>query len=152
MKKNLILLLICLFAATSTTTAKSLVISMKNNKKVYYLLGGETNPMMRFVDGNITVEADSYTISDIKNFYISETDDPNAIEGVLTKNDISYNANTLIINSSNVNSIKVYTINGAQVNTEIQKSGDIIAVDLNSLPQGTYIVTAGGSSFKVMKK
>ncbi len=152
MKKNLTLMLVCLFAITGTAIAKSLVITMKNNTKIYYLLGGETNPMMRFIDGQVTVDADNYTISNIKNFYISETDDPSAIEEVLTKHDINYSANTLVINSSNINSVKVYTMNGTQVNAEIQNSGDIIAVDLNSLPQGTYIINAGGSSFKVMKK
>ncbi len=144
---------LCLFGAVGSTMAKSLVIRMQNNKRVFYLLGGETNPMMRFVDGKITVEADSYTISDIKNFYISETDDPLlSIESVLSKSDVKYNANTLVINSSEIKTIKVFTVGGTHVDAEIQKSGDIIAVDLNSLPQGTYIINAGGSSFKVMKK
>ncbi len=142
----------CLLMATGMAEAKSLVLTMKNGTKVYYLLGGETNPMMRFVDGQVTVDADEYTITNIKNFYISETDDPTAIENVLSKNDVSYNANTLVINSSNVKDVKVYSANGTQVKAEIQKAGDIITVDLNSLATGTYIINAGGSSFKVMKR
>ncbi len=152
MKKTLLTALACLLMTAGIAEAKSLVITMKNNKKVYYLLGGETNPMMRFVDGKITVEADAYTISDIKNFYISETDDPVAIENVLSKKDVKYSANTLVINSENVGTVKVYTTSGAQVNADIQKAGDITTVDLNSLGTGTYIINAGGSSFKVMKK
>ncbi len=152
MKKNILLLLICLLASMGTATAKSIVFTMQNGTLVYYLLGGETNPMLRFVDGKVTVDADEYSLSDIKNFYISSTDDPNSIESVLTKQDISYNANTLVINSSNAGTVKVYSISGAQVNAEIQKSGDIITVDLNPLDKGTYIINAGGSSFKVMKK
>ncbi len=142
----------CLLMATGMAEAKSLVLTMKNGTKVYYLLGGETNPMMYFVDGQVNVNADEYTITNIKNFYISETDDPVGIENVLSKNDISYSANTLVINSPSVKDVKVYAVNGAQVNAEVQKAGDIITVDLNSLATGTYIIKAGGSSFKVMKK
>ncbi len=152
MIRILLATLICLFTAVSATEAKSLVITLQNSKKVYYILGGETNPMMRFTDGTITMEADEYIISDIKNFYISETDDPSNIEKILTTKHIEYRANTIAIKASDINTIKVYDISGKQINAEVLKNNDIITVNLNSLGSGTYIINADGNSFKVMKK
>ena len=58
--KKLALSLSLFFLACMTATAKSVVFTLSNGTKIYYLLGGETNPVMRFVDGKITVNADSY--------------------------------------------------------------------------------------------
>ncbi len=152
MRKTLVMALVCLFAAVGATEAKSLVINLQNGTKAYYLLGGDTNPMMRFVDGKVMMDADEYSIGDIKNFYISETDAPNSIEGILTENDVQFRANTLVINAGDAKGVKVYGANGAQVETDVQQHGDIVTVDLNALRSGTYIVYVSGSSFKVMKK
>ncbi len=152
MKKKFIMTLLCLFGAVGMAEAKSLVLNLQNGKKVYYLLGGETNPMMRFVDGKVTMEADEYSLGDIKSFYISETDDPSGIESVLKASDVHYKSNTFVINSSDIETVKVFGLNGMQVKADVQKHGDIITVDLNALGSGTYIIDVDGSSFKVMKK
>ena len=55
-------------------SAKSVVFTLSNNTKVYYLLGGEKNPVMKFVDGKLVVNTDTYEFSKIKNFVISEED------------------------------------------------------------------------------
>lgn len=133
--------------------AKSLVLTLKDGTLVYYLLGGETNPMMRFVDGKVTVDADEYTISGIKNFYISEEDDPNSIEDIKGNKDFAnYSNNTLIVKTSKTRSVKVFNINGAEMDADIQKSDDMTSVALNRLPKGAYIIRVGESSFKVIKK
>lgn len=109
--------------------------------------------MMRFVDGKVTVDADEYTISGIKNFYISEEDDPNAIEGIKSsKENAAYSNNTLIIKSGNQKLVKVFAINGAEVEAEITNANDMTSVGLNRLPKGAYIIRVGNTSFKVIKK
>ncbi|MBQ6751208.1 MAG: T9SS type A sorting domain-containing protein [Bacteroidaceae bacterium] len=150
--RKLTLLLTIMLLASLGAAAKSLVFTLGDGTKVYYLLGGETNPMLRFVDGKMTVDTDEYELSNIKNFYISEEDDPNAIEPVLTRQNVSFSANTLVINDAQVKAVKVYTVDGAAVKADVQQVGDVISVNLNGLAKGAYIVNVGKSSFKVMKK
>jgi hypothetical protein len=47
--------------------------------------------------------------------------------------------------------VQVYTTAGTPVQANIKVMGDKILVDLNQLPQGTYVVKMGQSSLKVMK-
>lgn len=151
MKKITILFTLMLIVSAGAM-AKSVVFTLANNTKVYYLLGSETNPMMRFVDGKMTVNADTYNFSDIKNFYISSEDDPNAIESTLAASNMTYSANTLVVKASEVKSVKVYSVGGKEVNADIQKAGDVITVNLNGLEKGAYVISTGDASFKVLKK
>ncbi|MEE0521391.1 MAG: T9SS type A sorting domain-containing protein [Bacteroidaceae bacterium] len=144
------LFLLCL--ACATATAKSLVFTLSNGTKVYYLLGGETNPMMRFADGKMTVNADTYEFTGIKNFYISAEDDPNSIEDLLEKRDISFKDNTVVIQSADAKNAAVFSASGTAMQADIMKDGDIITINLNSLPSGNYVIKAGKVSFKVSKK
>jgi hypothetical protein len=151
MKQKLLAFITALVLVSGTAFAKSLVLTLSNGKKVYYLLDNKTTTMMRFVDGKITVVTDEYTFSNIKNFYISEQDDPNSIEEVISKSNATYRANTLVVNTVNT-PVKVYTTNGMEVNAETSNTGSTTSVDLNNLAKGTYIIRIGDSSFKVMKK
>lgn len=151
MKKITILFTLMLIVSAGAM-AKSVVFTLANNTKVYYLLGSETNPMMRFVDGKMTVNADTYNFSDIKNFYISSEDDPNAIESTLAASSMTYSANTLVVKASEVKSVKVYSVGGKEVNADIQKAGDVITVNFNGLEKGAYVISTGDASFKVLKK
>ncbi len=150
MKKLAFLSFMCLVSLT--TMAKSVVFTLSDGTKVYYLLGGETNPVLRFVDGKMKVDADLYELSDIKNFFISEEDDPNGIEALLSKQDITIKANTVVVNSSAVKTLKVFTLSGVEVKADVQRQNDVLTVDLNSLEKGTYVISTGKSSLKVMKK
>lgn len=150
MKKLTFLLL--LLMASIGASAKSVVFTLNDGTKVYYLLSKEVNPIMRFKDGKLVVNEDAYEFSDIKNFYISDEDDPNAIEAVLSKQNVRFSANTVIIRSDAVKNVKVYTLDGVEVKAPVQKTGDVIAVDLNGLERGTYLISTGTSSLKVLKK
>ncbi len=150
MKKLAFLSFMCLVSLT--TMAKSVVFTLSDGTKVYYLLGGETNPVLRFVDGKMKVDADLYELSDIKNFFISEEDDPNGIEALLSKQNITIKANTVVVNSSAVKTLKVFTLSGVEVKADVQRQNDVLTVDLNSLEKGTYVISTGKSSLKVMKK
>jgi len=148
--KRIFLPLLLLFSVGAS--AKSVVFTLTDGTKIYYQLSSETNPMLRFKDGKMTVNDDVYEFSDIKNFYISDEDAPNAIESVLSKQNITFKANTLLIRSEDVKSLKVYTLEGVEVKVQVQKTEDVLSVDLNGLERGTYLISTGNSSIKVWKK
>lgn len=131
--------------------AKSLVVTLDNNSLVYYLLGGETNPVMKFVDGKVTINTDVYEISGIKNFYISDTDDPNGIEQVLAERKFSFNGNVFVV-KGDAKAVKVYGVNGASAKADVKGADGYVSIDLGNLPQGAYVIKLGDASFKVMKK
>lgn len=152
MKGKITLLATCLFFAAAThLPAKSLVLTLKNGKLVYYLLGQDVNPMLRFVDGDIVVNTDKYEFSNVKNFYISATDDPSGIEQTIAQH-IQHGHNMLILDTESPLPIHVYTLEGQQMQAYTQQSDGKTIINLNPLPQGTYIVTIGESSLKILKK
>ena len=152
MNKRIVIAIACLLFSIGISFGKSLVLTLANNTLVYYMLGGDKNPMMRFADGKVCVNSDEYAFSNIKNFYISETDDPSGIEHLLKEQQITYKAGTLIVNTDNPESIGVYNANGMKVSVPVEQSGDAVAVSLNQLPKGVYVVRVGESSFKVLKQ
>lgn len=141
-----------LLIASIGASAKSVVFTLNDGTKVYYLLSAEVSPMLRFKDGKMVVNEDTYEFTDIKNFYISEEDDPNAIEKVLAKHNVTFEANTVVINSDSVKILKVYTLDGVEVKVPVEKSENVISVNLNGLERGTYLISTGDSSLKVLKK
>lgn len=150
MKKLTILCVLCL--ASMAAMAKSLVLTLNDGTLVYYLLGGETNPRMCFVEGKITLNTDTYEISGIKNFYISKEDDPVGIDDVQVATETRFSANTFIISADAVKTIKVYAINGTEVEVDVTEANGLVSVNLNGLKRGVYVISTGQSSFKVMKK
>ena len=141
-----------LLIASIGASAKSVVFTLNDGTKVYYLLSAEVSPMLRFKDGKMVVNEDTYEFTDIKNFYISEEDDPNAIEKVLAKHNVTFEANTVVINSDSVKILKIYTLDGVEVKVPVEKSESVISVNLNGLERGTYLISTGDSSLKVLKK
>ena len=141
-----------LLIASIGASAKSVVFTLNDGTKVYYLLSAEVSPMLRFKDGKMVVNEDTFDFTDIKNFYISEEDDPNAIEKVLAKHNVTFKANTVVINSDSVKILKVYTLDGVEVKVPVEKSENVISVNLNGLERGTYLISTGDSSLKVLKK
>ena len=152
MKRRLTLLIASILLATTTLSAKSLVLTLKNGTLVYYLLGGDTNPVMRFTDEGMTVNADKYEFSGIRNFYISDTDDPNGISHTTQGAEASYKNNMLTLSSKETKAIRIYSADGSEISAPVQQKGNATQIDLNALPQGTYIISDGTTSFKVLKK
>ena len=152
MNKRIVIAIACLLFSIGISFGKSLVLTLANNTLVYYVLGGAKNPMMRFADGKVCVNSDEYAFSNIKNFYISETDDPSGIEHLLKEQQITYKAGTLIVHTDNPESIGVYNANGMKVSVPVEQSGDVVAVSMTQLPNGVYVVRVGESSFKVLKQ
>ena len=73
MKKFRVIILMALTLITGSISAKSVVFTLSDGTQVYYLIGGGSNPIMTFENGSVTVNSDTYQISDIVNFYISKT-------------------------------------------------------------------------------
>lgn len=152
MNKRIVIAIACLLFSIGISFGKSLVLTLANNTLVYYMLGGAKNPMMRFADGKVCVESDEYTFSNIKNFYISEADDPSGIEHLLKEQQITYKAGTLIVHTDSPESISVYTVNGMKISVPVEQAGNVVAVSMTQLPNGVYVVRVGESSFKVFKQ
>lgn len=149
--KKLVILAVALISAIAVQ-AKSVVFTLSDGTKVYYLIGGEANPVMKFVEGGITVNADAYTFSQIKNFYISDTDDPTSVQSPSTARP-SRRGNVLLIPvMGSKPSVKVYAVSGSEVEADITVTDGHASVSLDRLPSGTYIVRNGQSSIKVMKR
>lgn len=152
MKK--LLTLIALMAFVMSASAKSVVFALKDGTLVYYFLGGDVKPVMRFVEGKVTVNTDTYEFSDIKNFYISAEDDPNItnIENLFAQDEKQFSGNVFVLKTATAKPVKVYDANGAMVEVEVNQADGYISVDMNSLRRGTYIIKVGEGSFKVLKK
>lgn len=131
---------------------KSLVLTLNDGGRVYYLLGGDVDPMMRFVDGGMTVNADGYAFADIKNFCISDEDDPNGVEQILSRAGASYKGNMVCMQVSQEVPVKVCTLDGRSVQVTVRVVDDVVCVDLNALPTGIYMVSIGNTSLKVIKE
>ena len=150
MKRLAFLFSLCLLSLG--TQAKSLVLTLSDGTQMYYQLGGETNPVMRFNQGVMTVETDTYQLSEIKNFSISDSDAPSGIADQPTTLHPHFVANTMVINATDAPQVKVFASGGNEVQADVKKSGDVISINLNALPRGTYIISTGKASVKVMKK
>ncbi len=149
MRKKLSLLS-CLLLACACVSAKSLLFTLKDGTQVYYLLGGEKNPIMTFHNGQTTINDDSYTISDIVKFVISDTDDPNNITETHIPS-ASLKGNCFMVNQAS-GEVKVYNLSGMEVKARVEKVNDCLSIDLSSLPKNTYIIKVGEQSFKVQKR
>lgn len=151
MKKRLLVMIACTVLSAPFVLSKSLVLTLTDGTLVYYLLGGDVNPMMRLSKDGIQVNADTYTFGNLKNFYISLTDDPNGIEQVLTNAHVSYSHNMLVFNAVGADKVQVYTTAGTPAQADVKVMGDKVLVNLSQLPQGAYVVKMGQSALKVMK-
>ena len=148
-KACFLLLFLSMFALN--VCAKSIVFTLSNGSLVYYLVGSTNGPVMKFVDGKCVVNTDLYEFSQIKNFYVSETDDSSAMNAVKTHDDFSWRDNVLFV-KSDASAVQVFQASGAQCDAAISADGGLVTVNLSACPKGVYIVKVAGSSFKVIKK
>ncbi len=139
MKKTLLIALMA--CSCMMASAKSLVLKMTDGTEVYYLLGGETTPVMKIVEGQVVVNADTYEFSGIDRFYISATDNPVGIKDM---------SGTLYTKAGGT--LHIYTLDGKQVQAPTSNVDGIEAVDTNQLPAGAYIINVNGKSIKFLKK
>lgn len=128
-----------IFALALTMQAKSLVITLADGTEVYYLLGGDEDPVMKFVDGKVVINTNTYEFSDIQKFYISQTDDPVGIK-----------AESLYLKGDKT--IEVYSLDGKKMDIKTTTTDAFSAINTSPLPKGVYIVRIGNQQMKVLKK
>lgn len=155
MHKLLRLSLFSLLASVCiSSNARSVVFSLTSGQKVYYLIDNVRNPIMKFVDGKAVVNADAYEFNDIGSFFISETDDPNAITPPsVGTHHLTENGNMLLIETINASGISILSANGIKMNVPVSQANGYACIDLSQLNQGTYILTTDNhATFKFQKK
>lgn len=148
--KKLLLTIIAIMTMALSASARSLVLELTNGDKIYYLIGGETNPVLTFNKGTVSVEGTQYAFANIAKFYISETDDPNAIEGVSTKPEAAIKEGIIYVQTKG--QVQLFSTDGRQMNAPVSRQGDSTVVDATSLPTGSYILRIGDQSVKFIKK
>lgn len=150
--KRLTLWLALVLLTSMGAEAKSLVLTLSDGTKVFYLLGGETTPKLRFLEGKVAVDADQYTISGIKSFSFTDDDTPTAVDPLLAKQQVTFADNTLVVRSPKAAGVRVFSVAGLEVAADVQVLDGIITVNLNDLEHGAYVVRVGKSSLKVWKR
>ncbi len=151
MMKRTLLAFVVICLCSLSAFAKSLVLTLSDDSKVYFIMTSTDIPVMKFTGDGFSINGENgYTFSQVKSFVISNTDAPNAIDDVKA-GAVQMRANTLIL-SGDAKDIKVYNASGAQVEACVSKCGEQVAIDLNRLDKGVYVINSGKASFKVMKK
>ena len=149
MKKKSLLLMVCLLLSVLGANAKSLVIELADGTQVYYLLGGETSPTMTVTNGEVTLNDDKYSFTEVKRFFISEEDQPTGIDGLKSAEPTELKDGVLYVATSEP--VSVYTTDGRLVlkgkNTDAVRS----TIDTEALTAGVYVVRYGKKSFKFIK-
>jgi hypothetical protein len=64
---------------------------------------------------------------------------------------LTFEGNSLIIPGSS-NQIRIFSINGMCVSLDSTQLGSFTVLNLESLPQGVYVINTNGKSVKITKK
>ena len=148
--KKILLITALLLGIATRTDARSLVLVLSDGTEVYYLLDADASPVMKFTDGKVAVNADNYTFSGIKKFFVSDTDDPNAIGATTAAQDKPTLKDGLLCIRSGADT-QLFTADGRLVGQAVATKDGRTTVNTNGLPAGTYIVKSGWNSFKFTK-
>lgn len=120
-------------------SAKSIVITLNTGTMVYYKISNDNPPQLVIADdGTFKLNSQDYTFSDVKNFYLSETDysgEKNTMDGIVNINE----KQDLLMNGE----VRIYTLDG-----KLATQGN----NLSSLQRGTYIITNGTTTLKIQKR
>ena len=57
-----------------------------------------------------------------------------------------------VIGCTKTDRLAVYSINGAKVSADVERTAESIVVDLTSVPSGIYIIRVNTQSFKIQKR
>lgn len=132
-----------------SVNAKSLVLVLADDTQVYYLLDASKFPVMTFGENTVKVNTDQYTFGDISRFFISDTDDPAGV-GELKAIGKAADGETLFVRTTK--QVTVCQADGKRVQADTTVKDGITALSLASLPKGTYIVSIGHTSFKILRR
>lgn len=126
--KNIVLLFILLFCTLQNGWSRCLRLTLNNGAKVYYQLGGEKSPCLRFGESDMTLDDDNYQFDGIAYFEILEEDAPTDLKRI----DAS-------LSLDGADEVHVFTLDGKEV-------------DAQRLEKGIYVLQAGKSTIRLVKK
>ncbi len=136
-KTNKLLAAVALLLCCTTTSAKSLVIELNNGLKIFYVITKEAQPRMVIAqDGTFMLNTRLYSFSDVKSFHVQNEDysgEKNTEDAIVLIQDdsVQMTGNT-----------GVFTLDGRRVSDK---------ADLSQLKPGTYVISNGKQTFKIVK-
>lgn len=161
--KRIIAIIILLFLPTSYNYGEEPTESQKDSKFLYLRLkSGEIvkyslaeRPIIRFEDKNVTVENDSYLISDIEKYTFSMPSNESGT-GITNAETIAAFVNDNIHLSSEyaLNYIHIVDLQGMEypVAPRLTRGTGYVEINLQDLSPGIYILTIPDHSIKFIKK
>ncbi len=159
--KNRILLLFAFCAMTGMMVAQETPVQQLNvwkmdGSKISFLLSDE--PVTTFENGNLVITTNqsvySYPLAQMKK-YTHEGQSEGMDNSPLAPGDILVRQNDeqLLIEGLPDNyPVTVYNMDGKQIYSQRSIGGQPLLVSLIGQPQGSYIITAGSTSFKFVKQ
>lgn len=141
-------LIAALLVSALAAQARSLVVTLTDGTKAYFQLADGARPVMKFMAGRVSVDSQTFTIADIRDFRLSAEDAPTGIQSVETG--VRPDGESLWIASESP--LAVYDSQGRKQPVDLQRLRGGQRVSLSALPRGLYIIHVGKSTFKVVKK
>lgn len=142
--KKLLFTATMLLAAFSMQ-ARSLVVTTTSGAKAYFTISDTERPVIQFIKGTVWVSGRHFQFGNIKDFRIE--DEQTGISAVKT---FTQEEGAIAVGTNG--HVTVATIDGKVVEAEVTVDGGKQIVRVDNLPKGIYIVHAGKSSFKFVKR
>ncbi len=144
MKK--VLLSACLLLAAMTAGARGLLIKTTAGLEAYFPITDTSRPVMQFINSQIWVSGRHYQFGDIAEFRLTDSDPT----GITLPAELRQTEGVLVVSTSEA--VRVSDLSGKLLRVPVTEADGRQVVDLSRLPHGTYVVRAGKSSFKFVKK
>ncbi len=126
-----------LLLCCATANAKSLVIELNNGLKIFYVITKEAQPRMVIAqDGTFTLNTRLFSFADVKGFHV-QNEDYSGEKG--TEDAIAVIQDDMVKMADKAG---VYTLDGKRVSDK---------ADLGRLKPGTYVISNGKQTFKIVK-
>lgn len=136
----------CLALTALTASARGLLITTKGGVAAYFPITATDRPVMSFVNSQVWVEGRHYQFGDIAEFRLVDADPT----GVRLPAVAERAGNAIVLNT--YAAVVVSDLGGRLVEVPVSQADGQQVVDVSRLPKGAYVVKAGKSSFKFVKK
>lgn len=136
----------CLALTALTASARGLLITTKGGVAAYFPITATDRPVMSFVNSQVWVEGRHYQFGDIAEFRLVDADPT----GVRLPAVAERAGNAIVLNTHAA--VVVSDLGGRLVEVPVSQADGQQVVDVSRLPKGAYVVKAGKSSFKFVKK
>lgn len=139
-------LVLCLALTVLAASARGLLITTKGGVAAYFPITATERPVMIFVNSQVWVEGRHYQFGDIAEFRLVDAD-PTGVRLPI----VAERARSAIVLNT-LATVVVSDLGGRLVEAPVSQADGRQVVDVSRLPKGAYVVKAGKSSFKFVKK